>query len=76
MPGIVCFSEVFSVLFFDYGRVNGYGGGQIWYGLKAYPSGRRLPKTRSPTDKNLANGLSLSKHRENPWHAQSIFVLV
>ena len=48
----------------DYGRVNGYGGAQIWYGLKAYPSGCRLPKTRSPTDKNLANGLTLSKHRE------------
>ena len=53
------------MLFFNYGRVNGYGGRQIWYGLKAYPSGRRLPKTRSPADKNLANKSSLSTHREN-----------
>ena len=44
--------------------VIGYGGVQIWYGLKAYPFGRRLPKTRSPTDQNFANGLSLSTHRE------------
>ena len=49
----------------DYGMVNGYGCGQIWYVLKADPSGCLLPKTRTPTNQNLANGLTLSTGREN-----------
>jgi len=49
----------------DFGKFNGYGNVQIWYGLKGNPSGCLLPKTTSPADKNFANGLSLSTCREN-----------
>ena len=42
-------------------RLKGFDYVQIWDGLKANPSGFHLPKTRNPTEKNFANGLSLSR---------------